>query len=239
MYSVRNPASSAEDLLTLKSLVLANETTKSRFQDLQATGNRTAGPTAEDLIDSSDKTSSTISAPKLKLGHIASHLRMDPVGNPQKLQPTSLPSHAKDNQPSRCERPVLNTSPKLMLDQRRYADIWDTVDRLELALRNIDTAKWEYERLQSNIGINKYTFDTYQNRAEEEKENRLKLTRSLSEFGLSKEKVNQALVSVVLDTADEATRTQTECMVPRDHKLFATLKELGAPLRPDKVGQYV
>ncbi|MCJ1261043.1 hypothetical protein MMC22_000907 [Lobaria immixta] len=232
--SSSNPVSSAEDLLTLESLVLANETTKSAFQDLQATGNMTAGPTAEDPVDSLAKTSSTISAPKLKSGHIPSQIRTGPVGNPQKLQPTSLPFHAKGDQPSRCERPILNTSPEFMLDQRRYADIWDTVDRLELALRNIDTAKWECERLQKNMVISKHISHTYQNRAEEEKGNRLKFTRSLSEFGLSKEKVSQALVSVVLYTADAATRTQTECMVPRDDKLFATLKELGAPLRHDK-----
>ena len=142
--------------------------------------------------------------------------------------------------PSRRSQPP-SSMPNTPFDPKSYLEIWNRVDRLELALRNIETAKWEYKRLWTNMTKVKQGSRIYQNGAEE-KEERANISRVktlLSEFGLSEEKLRQALASVVIYGPSADMRTQTKYSVPQNDTLFATLQHFGASWEPDKVGQSI
>lgn len=198
----------------MKSLVLADETIKNAFEKLKLTEGSSVENPISLLDDATD-------IPDFESGPPAS-TKVTAVRSPRKSHPPPSTYHTT-------------------FDPKIYTEIWNRVDRLELALRSIETAKWEYERLQINLSKNKHKSRAYQKQAEEEEEkaNILRVKKLLSEFGLSKEKVNQALASVVIPGPGAGMRTQTECSVSRNDTLFATLQYFGASWEPDKVGQPV
>lgn len=121
--------------------------------------------------------------------------------------------------------------------RRTYAKVWGTVDRLELALRKVETAEWELERLRtilaSNVKVETSTRDDW---TEREKTCLSKLKISLTRFGLKKEKINQAIASVMTHQPGTSMRTEVEQVVSQNDVLFATLHHFGASWENDKVG---
>ena len=107
----------------------------------------------------------------------------------------------------------------------RYAQIWGLLDRLEFALRKVELARWEHERIQENL------LSEFEDRPSDEREEARflqRLERDLSKFGLSNEKVNQAIASLKVHSAGATMRAEVTHVVSKNEQLFGILHSLGA-----------
>lgn len=145
-----------------------------------------------------------------------------------KSEPVFPPSRATEE--SRIHSPIPSR-------RRTYANAWGTIDRLELALRKVETAEWELERLRTILASNvKMETSTRVDWTEREKTCLSKFKISLTRFGLKKEKIDQAIASVMTHQPGASMRTEVEQIVSQHDVLFATLHHFGAPWENDKVG---
>ena len=114
----------------------------------------------------------------------------------------------------------------------KYAQIWPLLDRLELALKKLEIARWQHDRIQINLqpGPKHHTNHYYQ----KIEANFLQcLERDLMSFGLSKVKAEQAIASLKLH--DAGLRAEVTHTMSKDDELLQTLQSLGASLESDLV----
>lgn len=210
----------------MKSLVLANETTKAAFQELFTKS--TEGSSSRNPIPISDGStsgyqSSATAAPTFL--SIAEILHESEPAFPQSRATKELPVFGN--------KPTLSTYSPPPSRWKTYANVWSTVDRLELALRKVETAQWEQERLQTILASRETSKPV--DWTEREKTYLSKFRKSLIRFGLEKEKINQAIASVMIPPPNAGMRTEVEQVVSQNDVLFATLHHFGASWQNDKV----
>ena len=104
----------------------------------------------------------------------------------------------------------------------RPKHIWGHVDKLKLALKKLDTAKWELERIQMNVKLGRY---------EEHAEKQFFLLRSLQygleQFGLSTEQIRWATNSLVELDQGFGKRTEISYMLPKSNVSVEMLQSTG------------
>lgn len=115
----------------------------------------------------------------------------------------------------------------------RYAQIWGLLDRLEFALRKVELASWEHERIQENILSE---FEDRQGDERQEARFLQRLKKDLSKFGLSNEKVDQAIASLKAHDAGAVMRAEVTHVVSKKGKMFEVLHSLGASWNVHHVG---
>lgn len=219
----------------MKSLVLANETTKAAFQELFTKS--TPGSSSRNPIPISDDRNSR--TPQLSSTHssaTAAPTFLSIAGILHESESTFPQSRATKELPVFGNKPTLPTYSPSPSRPKTYANVWSTVDRLELALRKVETAQWEQERLQTILASNV----TRENSkpvdwTEKEKSYLSKFRKSLNQFGLKKKKIDQAIASVMTHHPNAGMRTEVEQVVSQNDVLFATLYHFGAPWQNDEV----
>lgn len=107
----------------------------------------------------------------------------------------------------------------------RYAQIWGLLDRLEFALRKVELARWEHERIQENLSSG---LGDRQGDEREEARFLQRLEKDLSKFGLSNEKVDQAIASLKAHNAGAVMRAEVTHVVSKNEQMFEVLHSLGA-----------
>ena len=116
----------------------------------------------------------------------------------------------------------------------KYAQIWPVLDRLELALKKLEVARWQHDRIQDNLQLGPKHYAEYYYRGLEA--NFLqRLERDLTSFGLSKERVEQAIASLKMHDAGVGLRAQVKHTISKDDALLQTLQSLGASWEYDQV----
>ena len=116
----------------------------------------------------------------------------------------------------------------------KYAQLWNDIDRLELALRKVETAKWEHERIEEKL-----LFQVEEENGEKTRKKKAmlseRLQRDLARFGLNEDRVKKSMV--LLTSPDQSTGLKVEI----DHKVtiadtpFDILESLGFPMQIDSV----
>ena len=116
----------------------------------------------------------------------------------------------------------------------KYAQIWPVLDRLELALKKLEVARWQHDPIQDNLQLGPKHYAEYYYRGLEA--NFLqRLERDLTSFGLSKLTVEQAIASLKMHDAGVGLRAQVKHTISKDDALLQTLQSLGASLEYDQV----
>lgn len=222
----------------MKSLVLANETTNSAFQELstKSTEGSSLGNPISILDDprSRGSRSNSTSQPPSSPAATPNFLSIAEILHDPK--PEFPASDATKKPPVFGKKPSSPTNIPLSSRRRTYAKVWGTVDRLELAMRKVETAQWEHERLRTNLASNSKTDTSIRaDLTEEEKIHLSKFKKSLIQFGLKKEKIDQAIASVMTHHPSAGMRREVEQVVSENDVLFATLHHFGASWQDDKV----
>ena len=221
----------------MKSLVLANETTKAAFQELftkstEGSSSRNPIPISDDRTSRTSQLSST-SRPHSSATAAPTFLSIAEILHESG---STFPQSASKELPVLGDKPTLSTDSPSPPKRKTYANVWSTVDSLELALRKVETAQWERDRLQTNLESN-VTRETSKpvDWREREKTHLSKFRKSLVQFGLKKKKIDQAIASIMTPHPNAGMRTEVEQVVSQNDVLFATLHHFGAPWQNDKV----
>ena len=160
---------------------------------------------------------------------------VDPFIVNQSKPSISIPRSAKMSKhippKPRISKTVPSSRPEIV---KKYAQIWGVLDRLELALRKVDTAKWEHDRLQDNLrfGPKDGSESSHQQR---ETVFFQRLERDLLNFGLSYEKTSHALASLKMHDTGTGLRAEVKHLVSKDDALIETLQSVGAAWEKDRV----
>lgn len=223
----------------MKSLVLANETTKAAFQALFTKS--TEGSSLGNPISIPDNPRSRVSKSGATSGHQSSTAAVSSFSSIAQILHESKsvlsPPRATKISPVLGKNPSIPTYLPPPSRRKTFAKAWGTVDRLELALRKVETAEWEHERLRMNLASNvKMETSLRPDWTEREKTYLSKFQKSLIRFGLKKEKIDQAIASIITYYPDAGTRTEVEQVVSQNDVVFATLHYFGASWQIDKVG---
>lgn len=223
----------------MKSLVLANETTEAAFQELFTKS--TEGSSLVNPISISDQPKSRVPKSSATSGHQSSATATPAFSSIaeilHKSEPAFPPSHTTKESPVLGKKPSISTYLLPPSRRRTYAEVWSTVDRLELALRKVESAEWEHERLQKILASNvKIETSSRADWTEREKTYLSKFKNSLLRFGLKKEKIDQAITSIMTYHPSAGMRTEVDQVVSQNEVLFATLNHFGVSWQNDKVG---
>ena len=214
----------------MKSLVLANQTTKAAFRELRTKNSE--GSSERNPISISDDKKTLAPKPSSPSGPQSSA-----TAGHNFLSIAEILHDSTNESPMFGKKSSLPSPLPPAFKRRTYAGVWGTADRLELAQRKVEIAEWEHERLQtilaSNVKMETSTSDEW---TEREKTYLMKFKRSLTRFGLSKEKIDQAIASVMTHHPSASMRTEVEQVVSQDDVLFATLHHFGASWQKNKVG---
>ena len=116
----------------------------------------------------------------------------------------------------------------------KFAQVWPLVDRLELALKKLEIASWQFDRIQDNMqpGPKRYTEDHYQKKAAIHLN---RLERDLLSFGLSEEKVRQAITSLKMHEAGIGLPGEVRHTISQDDTLLRALQSFGVSSKNDPV----
>ena len=157
----------ADELLALKSLVLANETAKRDFKDLLSSSNQ----------DTSSET--TLSEPNLAMDDVQTDSMNRAVTSNTTnygflstavVSPitSAMPEVVHPSPPTSEPNILRSVSSKSAGWTAQYTSIWGIIDRLELALRKVEMARWEHERIQERLQFGPDHIDHAKQRMREE-----------------------------------------------------------------------
>ena len=218
----------------MKSLVLANEAAKDEFQALLRS-------TIQD--SSSDSGHETATQRQKVFTANTDTVRRDPTtANHGSLSSSVLqPDHGfrkaqSIDQLSSIPRAPTSSSISVNKSEvmRVCAQSWSFVDRLELALRKVETARWEQERIHYNIKSRpKGKGATTRLPREADLLHRLK--GDLFRFGLSEMRVDRAIFSLKRLEAGIGTRTEIKHLVSRNDHGLEILRSLGMDWESNEV----
>ena len=215
-----------DELLALKSLVLAEDTAKQEFQQLLSkniTSNNDRNMTISDSLGNTDEFP--------KPDQTRHTLHENPI-----IYAVAMPALSSNttrsvpSEPRMLNKASLNRSDLAI----KYSEMWPLLDRLELALKKLETARWQHNRIQYNLQLGP-SHDTQLYYQRIESELLLRLKQDLSSFGLSKEKVKHALASLKMYDAGVGLRAEVKHTIFKDDVLLQTLQSLGAPAENDRV----
>lgn len=209
-YENRKDTVDVDELLALKSLVLANEAAKQEFHH-QAESNG-------EMVNEAAISSSGVSAcsrdskaPTLSL----SAANEGPA-------PTAI-SHSQA--PRTAEATKLASSSQFIISNNVYP-YWSQIDRLELAAQKLELAKWEYSRLEENIALGKARGSIDSEMRHDFLMDRIK--NGLTKFGMREELVDAAISTLKANGASPAPeRIPIYPVVSCDSKQLACLRSTG------------
>ena len=212
----------------MKSLVLASETTKRAYQELMNTSNQnliSQDPTTES--ESRTPKASTLLQSTTNGRQLNMTRQKDPV-LPSQARYRPIVSQTTENLVSVPNQPILtsisSTSSKI---STKYTDMWTLVDRLELALRNLETAKWKHCRIKRSL--EDPLLETPQGKANKAPILLLQLEQSLFHFGLNENDIHQAIASLKIDMAGVGMRLEVKHAMAKQDSLFGKLASIGVP----------
>ena len=230
--SQRSEIDAADDLLALRSLVLAEDTAKRQFTDLLIQDS-SSGDELSPAATSSNNVGLGKSGDQPAVNSLR-HIELSVVNSsePRPINPSPrILDHVPDKTQLSKTLPVIK--PEL---KARYAQIWGGLDRLEFALRKVETAKWEHDRIQDNLQFGLRDGSDWKNQ-QMEAVFLERLERDLLSYGLSHERVSHALTSLKAYDSWTGCRSEIEYLVPKDEMLIKTLRSIGALCKDDEVGR--
>ena len=213
----------------MKSLVLAEGVAKRQFEDML-----THKPHSRSLSNTSSNSAGTVKNPgkSRSVWHDEPFISGMVHPSEARLVTPRIPEQSKHTRSkSRINKTIPVDRSELTT---KNAEIWGALDRLELAVRKVNTARWEHDRIQENLrfGIR----DASDSRHQQMEDSCLqRLEQDLLNFGLSREKASQALASLQTHHVGAGLRTEVKHFVPKDDMLIETLQSLGASWETDKV----
>lgn len=215
----RKDTVNVDELLALKSLVLANETSTNDLRELAKTqdeGQTSLGPVASQGVATFHHSSAS---PAIRL------LTQDaPAGELQ--HPTQITENNT--------YPVFSESTRDTCYPLEAPDHWTRIDRFEFALQRFNLAKWEHERIEENVALgsgNKPSLD------DQRKEEFLlgRLRADMPKFGLDQALVERALKILQESGPWNRSRTEIRYMAPKTQSMMEYLELAGMPLAKDQV----
>ena len=208
-----------DELLALKSLVLANETSTNDLRELskaQDEGEPSLGPVALQGVAMYHHSSAS---PAIGL------LTQDAPAC-QVQYPTQV------NNNSSC--PVFSESTRATCSPVKSPVHWTRIDRFEFALQRLNLAKWEHERIEENVAIgskNKPSLDDQ--RREEFLLGRLRA--DMKKFGLDQSLVERALKILQKCGPWDTSRMEISYTAPKTESTMEILELAGMPWLKDQV----
>jgi hypothetical protein len=174
---IRKDTVDVDELLTLKSLVLANETTKQNLQEIVTTDGPNQGTPG-------DLTTNGVAQEAYETGNL---LCPDTSNNNDSLSKEQDDVVQTRNVPT--SKMDVRLAPVLPSRQSRF---WSRTDQLEFAAQQLHLAKWEYERLEANFALR---LDTQSKESTKNKQEFLtqKLRADMIKFGISDTLVELAI----------------------------------------------
>ena len=208
-----------DELLALKSLVLANETSTNDLRELaksQDEGERSLGPVASNGV---------------AMYHDSS------ACPPVELLTGDAPD-CKTQGPTRNEdhntRPVFMESSKDTHYSAKLPVHWTRMDRFEFALQRFNLAKWEHERIAENITLGSENKPSLDNQRKEEYMLG-RLQADMTKFGLDQSLVERALKILQKSEPWDTSRTEVHYIAPRTESTIKSLELAGMPWAKDRV----
>lgn len=223
VFDLESIRSDADEVVALKSLVMANETAT---EDLRELYNE-----KEDLA-SGEKMHQWQPGP-IAIGGVA-----------RRYLPHSSRERAIDISSYNPQRQaaVLGTMPITEPQNTsqedfaaRYRRIWGQLDQLELALKKLDIARWERDRIEQNILRGRT------NHMELESKRSLcvsALAREMEEFGIAKEDVAMAIESLIESNHRLGHRMEISHRIHSKNLSIEILKRFRIRFQHDKVSRH-
>ncbi len=253
--------------MSLKSLVLANDTATSELRELNQSSTEESGspssqetrnpgplamhgiwkilPNSQPVANSSaERKQLPATTPGFKDLPEMDSINMPPGSAYKDIYPDNAPGLCPSSNisnrdlpppitPQFQETPLRVVSP-IGMAQASSSDhhelIWGQIDKLELALKKLETARWELERTKTNIAMRRH---------EENAEKQLSLLRNLQYglewFGMSTEQITWATNSLFDLNQGFAKRQEVKYTVCRSNLSHESLQNCGVAFEPVKV----
>ncbi|KAF2692112.1 hypothetical protein K458DRAFT_10128 [Lentithecium fluviatile CBS 122367] len=199
-----------DELLALKSLVLANETAKQEFQHQAESSGETL-----DNDDISANGASPRSVPSNPL-----LIATSTAGNGLATE------NASHSHPRRSSEGVRLAPTSDLIVASGSLPYWSQIDRLELAAQKLELAKWEYCRLEENIALGKPKGSIDSEMRQDFLMDRIK--NGLTKFGMREELIAAAM-SILQSKHDGPTpeRTPVYPIISQDSEQLSGLRSSG------------
>ena len=219
----------------LKSLVLANETTKHAYQELITTN-------SEGLMSQDSTAKSQVQVFQDHSPGEPMTIDRQPIVAEQKdcTLPPQTQHHNVISQVAQNFMPVPEQSKLSSISSAsnifaKYSQMWTLVDRLELGLRKLETAKWEHWRILKNLQVPLLKMRQGNNEIEVSILLQM-LERGLYHFGLGKDDIGRAIASLKMGTGGVGMRLEVKHAIANGEPLLERLASIGVPWEPDDVG---
>ncbi|KAJ6279685.1 hypothetical protein J3E71DRAFT_354567 [Bipolaris maydis] len=198
-----------DELLALKSLVLANEAAKQEFHH--------QAESSGEMINEVAISSSGVSVCSRESKVTARSLSADDGSAPTATSHSQAPRTAEATKLAPSSQFIVSNSPH---------PYWSQIDRLELAAQKLELAKWEYSRLEENIALGKARGSIDSEMKHEFLMDRIK--SGLTKFGMREELVDAAISTLKANGAGPMPeRIPIYPVVSRDSEQLAYLRPTG------------
>ncbi|KAI9786724.1 MAG: hypothetical protein M1816_007865 [Peltula sp. TS41687] len=211
--------SEADEVIALKSLVLANETATDDLRELYNEKEDTA----------SEKTEHQWKPGPIAIGGVAKRSLSSTSSDKAVDMSSCVPSRQGPvSQANPATEPQNSPAEHL---KARYREIWGQLDQLELALKKLEIARWERERIEWNILVGQT------NRMELEWKRTLYvsvLVKKMKELGIAEDDAAMAIESLIESNHRLGHRMEISHKVHSDDLSFETLKRFRIRFQHDK-----
>ena len=209
--SSRKDTVDVDELLTLKSLVLANESSTKDLRELvkaQGAGERSLGLVALDGL-------ATYQHPSIhpQVGLLTQDAPPDKSQRMTQTEEQSTPLIFSES----IDEPYY---------PGRTPPYWTRMDRFELALQRFNLAKWEHERIEENVALRSKNTSSLEN---QKKEDFLlsRLRAAMTKFGLDPSLVERALEILQKSESRDTSRTEICYTAPKTESMIKSLELAG------------
>lgn len=209
-YENRKDTVDVDELLALKSLVLANEAAKQEFHH--------QAESSGEMVNETALSSSGVSA--------CSRQSKVPTLSLSAADNEPAPTATSHGQaPRTAEATKLAPSSQFIVSDS-VCPYWSQIDRLELAAQKLELAKWEYSRLEENIALGKARGSIDSEMRHDFLMDRIK--NGLTKFGMREELVDAAISTLKANGAGPVPeRIPIYPVVSCDSEQLAHLRSMG------------
>lgn len=207
------------ELLALKSLVLANETRTNDVRELAKTQ------------DEGESSLERVASDGVAMYHPS--LARSFIGLPSRDTPASEFQHSiQVDDHSTC--PVSSESTRNTDYHVNLSVLWTKVDCFEFALQRFNLAKWEHQRIEENIMLGTSNKPSLEIERKEEFLLR-RLGEDMTKFGLDQSLVERTLKILQKSGSWDTSRTEVHCITPKTDLMMEVLGLAGMPWAKDQV----
>lgn len=219
-FHLERVRSEADELVALKSLLMANETATEDLRDLYDKGRDLTSRTRENGWQPGP----------IAIAGVGMNFQQAASGNTS-LQMSSCSKATQKAAPGAMSAIRLQSSPAEDF-AARYRRIWGQVDQLELALKKLDIARWERERIEKNIHMGRI------DPVELESKRGFyvhALAWNMKELGIAEEDAAMAIESLIESNHRLGHRMEVSHKVHSKDISMETLNRFRIPFQHDKV----